>query len=72
MELKVKDFEGLIRDGSTGAILNTSPDDLEIFRRRRAKILKERDRDSEIRSMRNELKDLRSLIVEIYGKVVNS
>jgi hypothetical protein len=71
MELKIKDHEGLVRDASTGAILNTSPQDLEIFRRRRAKILKERDRDNEIRTMRNEIKDLRSLIVEIYGKVVN-
>lgn len=71
MDLKIKDQEGLVRDATTGAILNNSPQDLEIFRKRRAKILKERDRDREMNTMRNEIKDLRSMLVEIYEKVVN-
>lgn len=72
MELKVKGIESLVRDGKTGAILNKDEQELLRHRKRKLDLMRERDREREFNSLKNEVKDLRALIVEIYEKVVNN
>ena len=72
MELKVEGNESLVRDGKTGAILNKDEQELLRYRKRKLDLLRERDREREFNSLKNEVKDLRALIVEIYEKVVNN
>lgn len=72
MELKVKGNESLVRDGKTGAILNKDEQEWLRYRKRKLDLLRERDREREFNSLKNEVKDLRALIVEIYEKVVNN
>lgn len=72
MELKVEGNESLVRDGKTGAILNKDEQELLRYRKRKLDLLKERDKEREFNSLKNEVKDLRALIVEIYEKVVNN
>lgn len=71
MELKVKGNENLVRDGLTGAILNKDEQELLRYRKRKLDMLREMDREREFNSLKNEVKDLKALIVEIYEKVVN-
>ena len=71
MELKVKGNESLVRDGKTGAILNKDEQEWLRYRKRKLDLLRERDREREFNSLKNEVKDLRALIVEIYEKLVN-
>jgi len=71
MELKVRGNENLVRDGKTGAILNKDEQELLRYRKRKLDLLRERDREREFESLKNEVKDLRALVVEIYEKVVN-
>ncbi len=72
MELKVKGNESLVRDSITGAILNKDEQELLRYRKRKLDLMRERDREREFNSLKNEVKDLRALIVEIYEKVVNN
>ena len=72
MELKVKDDSSLVRDGSTGAILNVDQDEFMRYQRRKLNALRERDKEREFQSLKNEVKDLRALLVEVYEKVVNN
>lgn len=72
MELKVEGNESLVRDGKTGAILNKDEQELLRYRKRKLDLLRERDRERDFNSLKNEVKDLRALIVEIYEKVVNN
>jgi len=71
MELKVRGNENLVRDSKTGAILNKDEQELLRYRKRKLDLLRERDREREFESLKNEVKDLRALVVEIYEKVVN-
>ena len=72
MELKVKGDDGLVRDGKTGAVLNKDEQELLRYRKRKLDMMREMDREREFNSLKNEVKDLRALIVEIYEKVVNN
>lgn len=72
MELKVEGSESLVRDCKTGAILNKDEQELLRYRKRKLDMLREQDREREFNSLKNEVKDLRALIVEIYEKVINN
>lgn len=72
MELKVDGNESLVRDGKTGAILNKDEQELLRYRKRKLDLMRERDKEREFNSLKNEVKDLRALIVEIYEKVANN
>jgi hypothetical protein len=72
MELKVKGDDSLVRDGRTGAILNKDEEELLRYRKRKLDILRERDREREFNSLKNEVKDLKALVIEIYEKVINN
>jgi predicted transcriptional regulator len=72
IELKVKDSENLIRDGVTGAILSKDEEEFLRYRKRKLDLLRELDKEREFNALKNEVKDLRALIVEIYEKIVNN
>lgn len=72
MDIKVKDHEGLVRSGASGAIINTDEEEMLKYRRRKLEVLRERDRDREFQTLKNEVKDMRALLAEIYDKVVNA
>lgn len=72
MELQVEGNESLVRDGKTGAILNKDEQELLRYRKRKLDLMRERDREREFNSLKNEVKDLRALIVEIYEKMINN
>jgi hypothetical protein len=66
--LKVKDEEGLVRDPSSSAILNTDSLALQSYKTRKAKeaavdrVLREHD------DLRNELSEIKSLLKELVGQ----
>jgi hypothetical protein len=72
MEIKVKGDESLVRDGKTGAILNKDEQELLLYRKKKIAAMRELDKEREFQCLKNEVRDLRSLIVEIYEKVVNN
>lgn len=62
--LKIKDHEELLRDTESQAVINTDMSSLELYRARRER---ERNKDSEISSLKqeiNEIKDILKLLVE--------
>ena len=61
---KIKDDPSLKRDLRNGALIGT-PEHLDSYRKKKARILKERDRDREILEMKNEVSDLRQLVGEL-------
>jgi len=66
--VKVKDEEGLVRDTSSSAILNTDSLALQSYKIRKAKeaaidrVLKEHD------DLRNELREIKSLLKDLVGQ----
>lgn len=72
MELKVEGNDALVRDGRTGAILNRDETEFLKFRKRKLDVLRERDKEREFNMLKNEVKILSQLVVEIYEKIVNN
>lgn len=70
--LKVAGHEGLIRDSSTGAIVNTNRSEYEDYIQRkrlaeqREKILSEHT--DEINNMKNELREIKDLLIRLVNK----
>lgn len=62
----VKDDPTIKRDMRTGSLVST-PDELEAYRKRKVKLLAERDRDREFREMKNELKDIKQLLGDLLN-----
>jgi hypothetical protein len=66
--VKVKDEEGLVRDPSSSAILNTDSLALQSYKTRKAKeaavdrVLREHD------DLRNELREIKSLLKDLVGQ----
>jgi hypothetical protein len=66
--VKVKDEEGLVRDPSSSAILNTDSLALQSYKTRKAKeaavdrVLREHD------DLKNELSEIKSLLKELVGQ----
>lgn len=71
MELKVRGYDGLVR-GEQGAIINTDEAELIKYRQRKIALLKERERDNEIQSIKNELKDVQAILLELRDAVLNA
>lgn len=70
MNVKVKDHDNLVRN-SSGAVISVDEEELMKYRKRKADLIRERDRDNEIQSLKNELKDMKALLSEVYEKLVN-
>lgn len=71
MDIKVKDHDDVVRDSSTGVILNIDEEELQRYRKRKADLLREQDREREFQALKNEVKDMRAMLVEIYQAMVN-
>ncbi len=64
----VKDEPGLKRDLNNGTLVST-PENLAIYREQRAKKIAERDREREFRQLKNEVSDLKGLILELMDRL---
>lgn len=71
MDIKVKDHDDVVRDSGTGVILNIDEEELQRYRKRKADLLREQDREREFQTLKNEVKDMRAMLVEIYQAMVN-
>lgn len=71
MDIKVKDHDDVVRDSNTGVILNIDEEELQRYRKRKADLLREQDREREFQTLKNEVKDMRAMLVEIYQAMVN-
>lgn len=70
----VKDDPTIKRDMRNGSIVS-NPEELELYRVRKAKLLADRDRDREFREMKNQLNDIKQLLselLELKHKPLNS
>lgn len=65
---QVKDNPDLRRDLRNGSLVAT-PVELEKYRKQKVARIKEIDRDREFKTLKNEVKDLKELIVELLGKL---
>lgn len=72
MDAKVKDHENLVRLGSSGAIVNTDEEELLKYRKRKMEAIRERDREREFQTLKNEVRDLKDILMQIYEKVITS
>ena len=72
MDIKVVGEENLVRDGSTGAILNVDQKEYLVYKKRKIDALRIRDKENEFLSLKNEVKDLKAMLIEIYEKVINN
>lgn len=66
--VKVKDHEALIKDVSTGAILNVDKSLVIKHRQKMDQIEKEKLRDSEINNIKGELSEIRQLLQLLVNK----
>ena len=66
--VKIKDYEHLVKDTKTGAILNT---DLNVVRQheyRMKQLEKEKARDEEINNIKSDLSDIKQLLQTLIKK----
>ena len=72
MLLKIKDKDGLVRDMSSGAVLNTNRSDYENYLNRRKKAQLEKESQSkqaeEINSLRNEVSEIKQMLLALLNK----
>ena len=64
-----KDVEGhsnLVRDTSTGAILNINKDEISAARRRK---LERRQKEKEFENLKNEVGDIKNMLTKIIEKL---
>lgn len=71
MDLKVKNYENLIRDSVTGAIINIDEEENIKYRKRKLDKLREKQKEKEFQTLKNEVKMMKSLLLELYEKIVN-
>ena len=64
----VKDDPSLKRDMQSGVLVGV-PEELEVYRKNKAKLIAERDKDRKIRELESEVKDIKSLLVEILDRL---
>ena len=70
--LKVKNESDLVRDSSTGAIINRNVSEFEAYKKRKLKMQENQDkvRDAcrEINNLKQELYEIKDLIKKLVGK----
>lgn len=70
--LKVQGHNGLVRDTSSGAIINTSKTEYEEYMER-VRLAEEKDQlisqhTNEINNMKNELREIKDLLIRLVNK----
>jgi len=67
MKLRVKDNEKFVRDTKNLAILNTDPDSLKKHELKMEQLRKQKQRDEEINSIKNDISELKSMLRELIN-----
>jgi hypothetical protein len=65
-KVKIQDHEELVRDAETQAVLNTDLSSLESYRKHRERI---RQKDDEVKTIRQELDEIRNILELLVEKV---
>jgi hypothetical protein len=72
MYVKIENKDGLIRDMSSGAVLNTNRTDYENYltRKRQAELVKEQasKQVEEINNLKNELSEIKQMLLALMNK----
>ena len=66
MYKKVEGHESLVRDTSTGAILNINKDEISAARKRK---LERRKKEQEFEDLKNEVGDIKNMLTKIIEKL---
>ena len=70
--LKIQNFEHLVKDTRTNAIVNTSKSEFQLYMKRRQERNKNGDKlrnaCKEINNLKEELREIKTLIIEKLGK----
>ena len=66
MYKKVKEYAGLVRDTSTGAILNINKEEISAARKRK---LERRQKEKEFEDLKNEVGDIKNMLTKIIEKL---
>jgi hypothetical protein len=66
--LKIEDAPDLIKDMSSGAVLNTNVQALEAYRRRREKLNKVDTLENKVASLEETINELKSLIIAVLAE----
>jgi hypothetical protein len=66
MKLKVKDHENLVKDTETKAVLNTDLTSLQAYRAHRNK---QRQKDNEIETLKEDVKEIKDILQLLVEKI---
>lgn len=66
--LKIEDAPDLIKDTSSGAVLNTNVQALEAYRRRREKLNKVDTLENKVASLEETINELKSLVIAVLAE----
>lgn len=66
--LKIEDAPDLIKDMSSGAVLNTNVQALEAYRRRREKLNKVDTLENKVASLEETINELKSLVIAVLAE----
>ncbi len=70
--IKVENYENLVKDTKSGAIVNTSKSEFQLYMKRRQERNKNGDKlrnaCKEINNLKAELREIKTLIIEKLGK----
>jgi len=66
MKVKVQDHENLVKDTETKAVLSTDLTSLEAYREHRNK---QRQKDDEIKSLREEVTEMKNILQHLVEKI---
>ena len=64
--INVEGHKGLVRDKSSGAILNTNKEEIEAARKRKAERL---SKEKEIIDLKNEVHDIKNMLTKVVEKL---
>ena len=64
--IKVEGHSNLVRDTSTGAILNINKDEISAARKRK---LERRQKEKELEDLKNEVSDIKNMLTKIIEKL---
>jgi hypothetical protein len=64
--INVEGHKGLVRDKSSGAILNTNKEEIEAARKRKAERL---SKEKEIIDLKNEVHDIKNMLTKLVEKL---
>lgn len=66
--LKIEDAPDLVKDTSSGAVLNTNVQALEAYRRRREKLNKVDTLENKVASLEDTINELKSLVIAVLAE----